>query len=82
MQPQEVNLGSTTPTCFNVAWGNLSSPELILKLTYDLCYIYSNWNGSISAPNVLKTAGKLAKTTAKYSNSELNKNLEKGQAYI
>ena len=82
IQPQEVTLGSATPTCFHVAYGNLDIPELILKLTYDLCYIYSNWNGSISVPNVLKAAGKLAKMVAKYTYSELNKNLEKGQAYI
>ena len=82
IQPQEVTQGSATPTCFHVAYGNLNCPELIVKLTYDLCHIYSNWQGTIRVPNVLKAAEKLSKMTAKYTSGELNKNLEIGQAYL
>ncbi|MBO6184133.1 MAG: hypothetical protein J6O88_05480, partial [Chryseobacterium sp.] len=45
IQPQEVTQGSATPTCFHVAYGNLNFPEMIPKFTYDLCHIYSNWQG-------------------------------------
>ena len=82
IQPQEVTQGSATPTCFHVAYGNLNFPELIVKLTYDLCHIYSNWQGTVRIPNVLKAAEKLSKMTAKYTFLELNENLEKGQAYL
>ena len=82
IQPQEVTEGSATPTCFHVAYGNLEFPEMIPKFTYDLCHIYSNWQGTVRVPNVSKCAEKLSKMTAKYMNGELNKNLKLGQAYL
>ena len=82
IQPQEVTQGSATPTCFHVAYGNMKFPELIAKFTYDLCHIYSNWQGTVRIPNVIKAAEKLSKMTAKYKLVELNKNLQKGQAYL
>ena len=80
IQPQDVNQGCATPTCFHVAYGNLNFPEFIPKFTYDLCHIY--WQGTIAIPNVLKAAEKLSKMTVKYTYSELNEKLEKGQAYL
>ena len=82
IQPQEVTQGSATPTCFHVAYGNLDFPEFIPKFTFDLCHIYSNWQGSIRIPNVIKCAEKLSKMTAKYKLNELNDNLKIGQAYL
>ena len=82
IQPQEVTEGSATPTCFHVAFGNLNLPEIIPKFTYDLCHIYSNWQGTVRVPNVSKCAEKLSKMTAKYMNAELNNNLKFGQAYL
>jgi len=82
IQPQEVTQGSATPTCFHVAYGNINFPEFIAKFTYDLCHIYSNWQGTVRIPNVIKAAEKLSKMTAKYKLDELNENLKKGQAYL
>ena len=82
IQPQEVTQGSATPTCFHVAYGNLNFPEMIPKFTFDLCHLYSNWQGSIRIPHVIKCAEKLSKMTAKYKLNELNKKLEIGQAYL
>ena len=82
IQPQEVTQGSATPTCFHVAYGNLEFPELIAKFTYDLCHIYSNWQGTVRLPTVIKAAEKLSKMTAKYTLGELNPNLKIGQAYL
>lgn len=62
LQPQKVNQGTATPTNFHVAFGNLDAPEIIPKLTYDLCYLYSNWRGPVRVPAPLKYAEKLAKT--------------------
>ena len=82
IQPQYVTEGSATPTCFHVAYGNLNFPEMIPKFTFDLCHIYSNWQGTVRIPNVIKAAEKLSKMTAKYKLDELNPELKKGQAYL
>ena len=82
IQPQQVTQGSATPTCFHVAYGNLNFPEFIPKFTFDLCHIYSNWEGAVRLPNVIKCAEKLSKMTAKYKLNELNDNLKIGQAYL
>ena len=82
IQPQEVTGGSATPSCFHVAYGNLDFPEMIPKFTFDLCHIYSNWQGTVRIPNVIKAAEKLSKMTAKYKLGELNPELKKGQAYL
>ena len=82
IQPQEVTGGSATPTCFHVAYGNINLPQIIPKFTYDLCHLYSNWQGAVRIPNVLKCAEKLSKMTAKYTIGELNKNLKLGQGYL
>ncbi len=82
IQPQEVNQGSATPTCFHVAYGNLNIPEIIPKFTFDLCHIYSNWQGTIRIPNVIKLAEKLSRMTAKYKLDKLNDSLKLGQAYL
>jgi len=82
IQPQEVTQGSATPTCFHVAFGNLNFPEMIAKLTFDLCHLYSNWQGTVRIPNVIKAAEKLSKMTAKYTMGELHSNLKIGQSYL
>ena len=82
IQPQQVTGGSATPSCFTVAYGNMDYPEIIPKLTFDLCHLYSNWQGTIRVPHVLKSAEKLSKMTAKYTVEELNKELSVGQAYL
>ena len=82
IQPQEVTGGSATPTCFHVAYGNLNFPEMIPKFTFDLCHIYSNWQGTIRIPNVIKSAEKLSKMTAKYKLDKLSPDLKIGQAYL
>ena len=69
VQPQKVNQGTATPTNFHVAYGNLNMPEYIPKITYDLCYMYSNWRGPVRVPAPLKYAEKLAK-----ADSNLHKN--------
>lgn len=82
IQPQLVTGGSATPSCFHVAYGDLDFPEMIPKLTFDLCHLYSNWQGTVRVPHVLKAAEKLSKMTAKYTLAELHDDLNKGQAYL
>ena len=82
IQPQQVTGGSATPTRFHVAYGNMNFPEIIPKFTYDLCHIYSNWQGTVRIPNVIKAAEKLSKMTVKNTKKELSANLSKGQSYL
>ena len=82
IQPQQVTGGSATPTRFHVAYGNMEFPEIIPKFTYDLCHIYSNWQGTVRIPNVIKAAEKLSKMTVKTTQNELNEKLKLGQSYL
>ena len=82
IQPQEVNEGSATPTCFHVAYGNMNSPEFIPKFTFDLCHCYANWQGPVRVPNVIKAAEKLSKMTSKNTQNTLNENFKIGQSYL
>ena len=83
IQPQFVPFGaSATPSCFHVAYGDLNFEEMIPKFTFDLCHLYSNWQGTVRVPHVLKAAEKLSKITAKYTLGELNENLKIGQSYL
>ena len=38
IQPQKVSQGTATPTCFQVEYGNMNCPEILPKLTFDLCF--------------------------------------------
>ena len=82
IQPQEVTQGSATLTCFHVAYGNLDLEKEIPKFTYDLCHLYSNWQGTVRMPNVIKAAEKLLKMKAKYTHEKLNPVLKLGQSYL
>ena len=82
IQPQQVTGGSATPSCFTVAYGNMNYPEIIPKLTFDLCHLYSNWQGTIRIPNVIKAAEKLSKMIVKTTQEELNERLNEGQSYL
>ena len=83
IQPQEVNQeGSATPTCFHVAYGDMNYPEIIPKFTFDLCHLYSNWQGAIRVPNVLKQAEKLSKIIAQCNGGELNPNIKDLPSYL
>ena len=82
LQPQNVNQGSATPSCFHVAYGDLDCPAMIPKLTFDWCHIYINWQGAVRILNVIKAAEKLSKITAKYTLGELIENINLGQPYL
>ena len=69
IQPQKVSQGTATPTCFQVEYGNMNCPEILPKLTFDLCFLYSNWRGPVRVPAPLKYAEKLAKSKAGVNDS-------------
>ena len=82
IQPQEVTQGSAIPICYHVAYSNLNCPDIIPKLTFDLCNLYFNWQGKVRVPNVLKLAEKLSKVTAKYLYNDNNSYSSLGQLYL
>lgn len=82
LQPQFVTAGTATPSLFHVACGNLNKPEMIIKLTYDLCFSYPNWTGPIRVPGPIKLAEKLSKMTAKYTLQEINGLLRNSLSFI
>jgi len=57
-----VNQGSCTPVSFKIAYENEAIPlEALSELTYNQCYSYYNWSGSVRIPAPLQYANKLAK---------------------
>ncbi len=82
IQPQDVTQGTATPTCYHAAFGSMNSPALLPKLTFDLCFLYANWNGPVRVPGPLKAAEKLSKMTAKYTEKEMHQLLRNSQAYL
>ena len=44
--------------------------------------IYSNWQGTVRIPNLIKAAEKLSKMTVKTTQNELNEKLKLGQSYL
>jgi len=82
IQPQEVTQGTATPTCYHVAFGNMQIDTVLPKFTYDLCFLYANWQGPVRVPGVLKCAEKLSKMTAKYTKTEIHKNLKATLSYL
>ena len=69
LQPQKICQGTATPTCLQVEYGNMDYPEIFPKLTFDLCFLYSNWRGPVPVPSPLKYAEKLAKSKASFNDS-------------
>ena len=61
IQPQKVNSGTATPTNYRVMYGTMNNHDILPKLSFDLCYLYSNWRGPVRIPAPLKYAEKLAK---------------------
>ena len=82
IQPQKVNIGSATPTYFNVAYGNMDCPPLLIQLTYWTTFIYPNWQNAVRVPHVIKLAEKLANMIAKFTHSKLNENLFDTQSFL
>ena len=82
LQPQEITKGTGIPICYHVVCGNLDFPEILPKLTFDLFHLYSNWQGEVKVPNVLKSAEKLSKMAAKYKIDEDNVEYRYGQTYL
>ncbi|XP_075903162.1 piwi-like protein 1 [Nelusetta ayraudi] len=58
---QAVNNGSVSPTHYNVVYDTSGlKPDHMQRLTYKLCHMYFNWQGTIRVPAPCQYAHKLA----------------------
>ncbi|KAJ3612196.1 hypothetical protein NHX12_020472 [Muraenolepis orangiensis] len=58
---QEVRIGSVSPTHYNVVYDTSGlKPDRMQRLTYKLCHVYYNWQGTIRVPVPCLYAHKLA----------------------
>lgn len=54
--------GTSTPTQYIVAYDSSKiSQEELVQFTYEQCYNYYNWQGSVKVPACLQCANKLSK---------------------
>lgn len=59
---QKVTQGTSTPSHYIVVYDSSSIPqEDLIRFTYDQCYNYYNWQGSVKVPACLQCANKLSK---------------------
>lgn len=59
---QKVTQGTSTPTQYIVAYDSSKIPqEDLIQFTYEQCYNYYNWQGSVKVPACLQCANKLSK---------------------
>lgn len=59
---QKVTQGTSTPTHYVIAYDNSQIPqEDLIRFTYEQCYNYYNWQGSVKVPSCLQYANKLSK---------------------
>lgn len=58
---QNVTQGTCTPTHYRCVYNNTELPaDVFYQLTYNQCYNYYNWNGSVRVPAACQYAHKLA----------------------
>lgn len=59
--------GSCTPTHYRIAYDSSQVPqEAIAQLTYEQCYNYFNWFGSVRVPGCLQGADKLSRLVGEH----------------
>lgn len=58
---QSVRDGTVSPTSYNVIHDGIHwSPDIMQKLSYNLCHLYFNWSGTVRVPAPCQYAHKLA----------------------
>jgi len=59
--------GTSTPTRYRIAYDASTIPqEAIAQFTYEQCYNYPNWFGSVRLPGCLQCADKLARMVGEH----------------
>jgi aubergine-like protein len=64
---QRVTQGTSTPSHYVVVYDSSKIPqEDLIRFTYEQCYNYYNWQGSVKVPACLQCANKLSKLAGEY----------------
>ena len=59
---QKVNQGTCTPTHYVIGYDETKMPQQdIIQFTYNQCYNYYNWQGTVKVPSMLQCTDKLSK---------------------
>uniref|UniRef100_A0A336LSU2 CSON003002 protein n=1 Tax=Culicoides sonorensis TaxID=179676 RepID=A0A336LSU2_CULSO len=75
---QSVRQGTVSPTSYNVIYDTLQlPPDKMQILTYKMCHLYYNWNGTIRVPHVCQYAHKLAQLVGEHIHQSPHPALEK-----
>lgn len=82
---QKVTQGTSTPSHYIVAYDSSEIPqEDLIRFTYEQCYNYYNWQGSVKVPACLQCANKLSKLAGESIQKhfvELNKGAPVNETY-
>ena len=83
LMSHSVNIGCMTPTHYNVIVNqtSLSAPTLY-ELTFNLCYIYFNWQGGIRVPAPCMYAHKIAYLIGKHTGQQFDPKLSSTFFYL
>ncbi|XP_014208216.1 piwi-like protein Siwi [Copidosoma floridanum] len=74
---QSVKQGTVSPTSYNVIADNTGlSPDHMQLITYRLCHMYYNFNGTVRVPSVCQYAHKLAMFMSQTLRQPANPNLQ------
>lgn len=74
---QNVTQGTCTPTHYHVIYDDTGlTQDVIWQLTYNQCFNYFNWNGSVKVPAPLQYADKLAYLIGHYVHATPHESLD------
>jgi len=80
---QDVNMGSCTPTHYNVIYNDTTlSEDMFYELTYRQCFNYYNWNGPIRVPAPVMYAHKLGFLVGQTYQDEHNPKLDETYFFL
>lgn len=78
-----VTMGCMTPTHYNIVVNESTiSNQTLYELTYNLCYLYFNWQGGIRVPSPCMYAHKIAYLVGKHTGSLFHPKLNKSLFYL
>lgn len=83
LMSHNVNCGSMTPTHYNVVVNESKmSSRALYELTYNLCFMYYNWQGGIRVPAPCMYAHKIAYLIGKHTGVNFNPKLAPTYFYL
>lgn len=80
---QTVRQGTVAPTSYNIIYDTFGlPPDKMQKLTYKMCHLYYNWNGTVRVPAVVQYAHKLAFLIGQHLHQATNGSLDRTLYYL